>query len=166
LLAFCPQSFEPSKCHLNQSVRGRPECQRRRPNTTASELRLIGNTPKSSGTAGANVAKLTRFQQSYRQPDPAAVKRKRHLQHGRDGQRRIQFLVTNNLTLDLKRCSAEAWLIGPAARDFLRNTYLRLGRPWPDHRHTITSTALFLLTAREAGHFGTLPYNGATRKLG
>src|SRR5438309_2279037 len=32
------------------------------------------------------------------------------MQPGRDAKRRAQFLVKNNLALDLKHCAAEAWL--------------------------------------------------------
>jgi hypothetical protein len=33
----------------------------------------------------------------------------------------VQLLVKNNLALNLKRCTAEAWLIGPAAGDLVKN---------------------------------------------
>jgi hypothetical protein len=49
------------------------------------------------------------------------VERNRLLQRQRDGKRRVQFLVKNNLALDLKRSAAEVWLVGPAARDLDRN---------------------------------------------
>jgi hypothetical protein len=43
------------------------------------------------------------------------------MQRGRDARRRAQFLVKNNLALDLKRSAAEVWLVGPAARDLEKN---------------------------------------------
>jgi hypothetical protein len=43
------------------------------------------------------------------------------MQRQRDGKRRVQSLVKNNLALDLKRSTAGVWLIGPAARDLDRN---------------------------------------------
>jgi hypothetical protein len=43
------------------------------------------------------------------------------LQRQRDGKRRVQSLVKNNLALDLKRSTAGVWLIGPVARDLDRN---------------------------------------------
>ena len=33
----------------------------------------------------------------------------------------MQFLVKNNLALDLKHCAAEVWLVGPAAHDLVKN---------------------------------------------
>jgi hypothetical protein len=61
------------------------------------------------------------YQKAYRQTHPAAVERNRRLQRQRDGRRRVQFLVKNNLALDLKRCTAEAWLVGPAVEDLVKN---------------------------------------------
>ena len=43
------------------------------------------------------------------------------MQGRRDARRRAQFLVKNNLALDLKRSAAEVWLVGPAARDLEKN---------------------------------------------
>jgi hypothetical protein len=61
------------------------------------------------------------YQQTYRQTHPAVVERNRQLQNRRDAQRRVQFLVKNNLALDLKRCSAAAWLVGPAVENLVKN---------------------------------------------
>jgi len=33
----------------------------------------------------------------------------------------VSGLVKNNLALDLKRSAAEVWLVGPAARDLVKN---------------------------------------------
>jgi len=43
------------------------------------------------------------------------------MQPGRDAKRRAQFLVENNLALDLKHCVAEVWRLGPAVRDLEQN---------------------------------------------
>ena len=43
------------------------------------------------------------YQKTYRQSHEAAVERNRQLQRQRDGKRRVQSLVKNNLALDLKR---------------------------------------------------------------
>jgi len=61
------------------------------------------------------------YQKTYRQSHPAAVERNRELQRRRDAQRRVQFLVKNNLAVDLKHCTAEAWLVGPAVEDLVKN---------------------------------------------
>jgi hypothetical protein len=61
------------------------------------------------------------YQKNYRQSHPAAAVRNRQMQRGRDAKRRAQFLVKNNLALDLKRSAAEVWLVGPAARDLEKN---------------------------------------------
>jgi hypothetical protein len=61
------------------------------------------------------------YQKAYRLSHEAAVERNRQLQRQRDGRRRVQSLVKNNLALDLKRSAAGVWLIGPAVRDLDRN---------------------------------------------
>lgn len=61
------------------------------------------------------------YQKTYRQSHAAAVECNRQLQRRRDARRRAQFLVKNNLALDLKRCAAEVWLIGPATGDLEKN---------------------------------------------
>ena len=120
---FCQQSFEPSKFHLEQSVCGKPECQRRR--RAEYHHRRIATDPEYAEVVRDSRRKWRyahpSYQKTYRQSHPAAVERNRQLQHGRDAQRRVQFLVKNNLALDLKRCPAEAWLVGPAARDLVKN---------------------------------------------
>jgi hypothetical protein len=49
------------------------------------------------------------------------VDRNRDLQRKRDARRRVHLLVKNNLALDLKRCTAEAWLVGSAVEDLVKN---------------------------------------------
>jgi hypothetical protein len=44
------------------------------------------------------------YPKTYRQSHVAAVEGNRQMQRGRDARRRAQFLVKNNLALDLKRC--------------------------------------------------------------
>jgi hypothetical protein len=104
-------------------VCGRPECQRHR--RAEHHRQRIAADPEYAEVVRDNRRKWREahcdYQQRYRQSHPAAVERNRQLQRGRDARRRAQFLVKNNLALDLKRCSAEAWLIGPAARDLVKN---------------------------------------------
>ena len=120
---FCSQSFEVSQFHPQQSVCVRMECQRRR--RAESHRQRIATDPEYAEVVRDSQRKWRQahadYQPSYRQSHPAAVERNRQLQQGRDARRRAQFLVKNNLALDLKRCSAEAWLIGPTARDLVKN---------------------------------------------
>jgi len=104
-------------------VCGLLECQRRR--RAESHRQRIATDPEYAEVVRDSRRKWRQahrdYQQRYRQSHPTAAERNRQLQHGRDARRRAQFLVKNNLALDLKRCSAEAWLIGPTARDLVKN---------------------------------------------
>ena len=99
------------------------ECQRRR--RAESHRQRIATDPEYAEVVRDSRRKWRQahrdYQQRYRQSHPTAAERNRQLQHGRDARRRAQFLVKNNLALDLKRCNAEAWLIGPAVRDLVKN---------------------------------------------
>jgi hypothetical protein len=110
---------------LEQSVCRQPECQRRR--RAECHRRRIATDPEYAEVVRDSRRKWRQahpgYQKTYRQSHPAAVERNRQLQHGRDAQRRVQFLVKNNLALDLNRCTAEAWLIGPVARDLVKNNW-------------------------------------------
>lgn len=120
---FCQQSFQPSKFRLDQSVCSHPKCQRRR--RAEYHRRRIATDPEYAGVVRDSRRKWREahpgYQNTYRQSHAAAVERNRQLQGDRDAQRRVQLLVKNNLALDLKRCTAEAWLVGPAARDLVKN---------------------------------------------
>jgi hypothetical protein len=86
------------------------------PNTIAARSRPTPFMPgKKWREANAD------YQKAYRLSHEAAVERNRQLQRQRDGKRRVQSLVKNNLALDLKRSTAGVWLIGPAVRDLDRN---------------------------------------------
>jgi hypothetical protein len=61
------------------------------------------------------------YSRTYREKHPAVAERNRQQQRRRDQKRRIQNLAKNNLALDLKRCGAEVWLLGPAAEDLAKN---------------------------------------------
>jgi hypothetical protein len=108
---------------LDQSVCSQPECQRRR--RAEYHRRKIASDPEYAEVVRDSRRKWREahpgYQTTYRQSHAAAVERNRRLQHRRDGRRRVQLLVKNNLALDLKRCAAEAWLVGPAAHDLVKN---------------------------------------------
>ena len=117
------QSFEPSKFRPDQSVcspplcqrQGRAEYHRRKIDTDPVYAQVVIDSQKKWRDAHPDYPK------TYRQSHAAAVERNRQMQVGRDAKRRAQFLVKNNLALDLKRSAAEVWLVGPAARDLEKN---------------------------------------------
>lgn len=120
---FCQQSFEPSKFRPDQSVCNQPDCRRRR--RAEYHRRKIATDPVYAQVVGESRKKWRDahpdYPKTYRQSHVAAVERNRQMQRGRDARRRAQFLVKNNLALDLKRCAAEVWLIGPTAGDLVKN---------------------------------------------
>jgi hypothetical protein len=119
----CQQSFEPSKYRPDQIFCSLPDCQRRR--RAEYHRRKIETDPVYAGVVNDSRKKWREahpdYQETYRRSHEAAVERNRLLQRQRDGKRRVQSLVRNNLALDLKRSAAEVWLVGPAARDLDRN---------------------------------------------
>lgn len=120
---FCQQSFEPSKFRPDQNVCSHRDCQRRRRGeyhrrkieTDSEYAEVVRDSRRKWREAHPD------YQKNYRQSHEVAVARNRQLQKRRDSQRRVRLLVKNNLALDLKRCTAEAWLIGPGARDLVKN---------------------------------------------
>jgi hypothetical protein len=119
----CQQSFEPSKYRPDQSFCSQPDCQRER--RAEYHRRKIEADPVYAGVVNDSRKKWREthpdYQKAYRLSHEAAVERNRQLQRQRDGRRRVQSLVKNNLALDLKRSTAGIWLIGPAVRDLDRN---------------------------------------------
>ena len=105
---FCQQSFEPSKFRPDQSVCAEPDCQRRR--RAEYHHRKIATDPLYAQVVSDSRKKWRDahpdYQKSYRQSHPTATVRNRQMQRGRDARRRAQFLVKNNLALDLKRSAA------------------------------------------------------------
>jgi hypothetical protein len=119
----CQQSFQPSKYRPDQTFCSRPDCQRRR--RAEYHRRKIETDPVYAEVVNDSRKKWRDshpgYQRAYRQSHEAAAERNRQLQRQRDGKRRLQSLVKNNLALDLKRSPAEVWLVGPAARGLDRN---------------------------------------------
>jgi hypothetical protein len=119
----CQQSFEPSKYRPDQSFCSQPNCQCHR--RAEYHRRKIETDPVYAGVVNDSRKKWREahpdYQKAYRLSHEAAVERNRRLQRQRDGKRRVQSLVKNNLALDLKRSTAGVWLIGPAAPDLDRN---------------------------------------------
>jgi hypothetical protein len=120
---FCQQSFKPSKFRPDQSVCSQPACRRQR--RAEYHRRKIDADPVYAQVVIDSQKKWRDahpdYQKTYRQSHAAGVERNRQMQLGRDAKRRAQFLVKNNLALDLKHCAAEVWLLGPAVRDLEKN---------------------------------------------
>lgn len=120
---FCQQAFEPSRFRLEQSVCSQPACQRQR--RAEYHRHRITIDPEYAEVVRDSRRKWREahpgYQKTYRQSHAAAVERNRQLQRRRDAQRRVQVLVKNNPALDLKRCPAEAWLVGAAVPELVKN---------------------------------------------
>lgn len=120
---YCQQSFPVSKYRPEQSVCSAADCQRQR----------RADYHRQKLKSDADYAQVVRdsqrkwrdshpeYQRQYREEHPEAAERNRQKQRQRDDKRRVQNLVKNNVALDLKRCAAEVWLVGPAARDLDKN---------------------------------------------
>jgi hypothetical protein len=120
---FCKQSFQPSKYRPGQTVCGHPECQRRR-RAEYHRSKLAGD-PIYAQVVRDSQKKWRDahpgYQKTYWTEHPAAADRNRQQQRQRDRKQRLGNLVKNNLVLDLKRSPTEAWLVGPAAGDLVKN---------------------------------------------
>jgi hypothetical protein len=120
---YCQQPFQPSKYRPDQRVCGEPDCQRRRRadyhrqkmESDGEYAQVVGDSRRKWREAHPG------YSRQYREQHPAVAERNRQQQRRRDQKRRIQNLAKNNLALDLKRCAAEVWLLGPAAEDLAKN---------------------------------------------
>jgi hypothetical protein len=123
---FCLLSFEPSKFRPDQSVCSQPLCQRQRRgeyhrrkiDTDPVYAQVVIDSRKKWRDAHPD------YQKTYRQSHAPSVERNRQMQPRRDAKRRAQFLVKNNLALDLKHSAAEVWLLGPQFAILKRTTWL------------------------------------------
>src|SRR5579875_1904147 len=122
-LPLLPASF--SACPLPSPTTGlQPACLSASTTTGLSPAKNSFRSPLRPGRARKpqEVARrASRLQKRYRQTHPGAVERNRQRQHFRDQSRRLRSLVKNNLALDLRRCSSEVWLLGPAADELVKN---------------------------------------------
>lgn len=134
---YCQQPFRPAPFHPEQWVCSRPQC--RQQQRRAYHRRKIRSDPVYAEVVRDSRRKWREahpnYQQQYRHDHPQAVEQNREGQHLRDQRRRLGLLVKNNLALDLRHCPAEAWLLGPAATDLVKNNLagpnLLILRPWP-----------------------------------
>lgn len=102
----------------------RPECQARRRNEYRRRKRQTD--PEYAEVVRDSRRKWREahpgYQKNYWQKHPEAAARNRQQQRQRDQKRRVSRLVKNTLVVDLKRSAAEVWLVGPLARDLVKNT--------------------------------------------
>lgn len=120
---YCHESFEPSKFRPDQRVCSGAPCQRRR----------RADYHRGKIGADADYAQVVRdsqkkwrdthpdYHRDYRAAHPEAVEQNRRQQRQRDCKQHLGNLVKNNLALDLTASCSEAWLIGPAAADLVKN---------------------------------------------
>jgi hypothetical protein len=121
---FCQQAFQPSPRRRDQAVCSQPECQarrrgdyrRRKRQTDPEYAEVVRDSRRKWREAHPD------YQKNYRQNHPEAAARNRQQQRQRDQKRRVSILVKNTLVVDLKRSAAEVWLVGPLARDLVKNT--------------------------------------------
>ena len=120
---YCPQIFEASIYHPQQSVCSQPECQRRR--QADYHRKKIRNDGQYAETVRNSQSKWREehpdYWKQYRQRHPEAAERNREQQRRRDGQRRLEHLAKNNSALDLKSMVSEVWFVGPAGADLAKN---------------------------------------------
>jgi hypothetical protein len=122
-LSLLPKLFLPSVYRPQQSVCGRPECQRRRRSdyhwrklATDPEYRqIVRDSQKQWWDEHPD------YQKQRRPQNPKLVESYRQEQRQRDQRRRVEHLVRNNLASDLKQSASEVWLFGPKVRDLDRN---------------------------------------------
>jgi hypothetical protein len=122
--SYCQQAFQPSKRRPDQAVCSRSQCQNRRRNEYRRKKRQTD--PEYAAVVRDSRRKWREahpdYQKQYRQTHPEAVTRNRQRQRQRDQKRRVGQLVKNTLVFDLKRSTAEVWLLGPLAQDLEKNT--------------------------------------------
>ena len=121
---YCQTAFQPSRRRPDQNVCSHRECQNRRRNdyrrnkrrTDPVYAQVVSDSRQKWRAAHPD------YQKTYRQSHPEAAARNRQQQRQRDRRRRIRRLVENTLVFDLKRSTADVWVLGPLAQDLEKNT--------------------------------------------
>jgi len=120
---YCQQAFQPSPYRIQQRACSQAECQRRRrADYHRQKIRtdpLYAQVVRDSRRQWQ--AEHADYQKTYWQTHSEAAERNRERQRHRDRQRRVTNLVKNNVALDLKRSTAEVWLVGPETADLVKN---------------------------------------------
>ena len=120
---YCQGKFQPSSCHPGQTVCAEPDCQRQRRadyhrgkiQSDPDYRQVCLDSPRKWRTAHPD------YWKNYRELHPEAVEKNRRRQRQRDQSRRLANLANNNLALDLKRSTAEVYLVGPGAAELANN---------------------------------------------
>ena len=121
---YCQVPFQPSKCHPQQSVCSRTECQRQR-NADYRRAKLAADSAyaeKCRESARHWRKQHPSYWRQYRESHPSAVERNRQPQTARDRKRYLQALANNTLASDLKPCPAKVWLVGHQLHELANNT--------------------------------------------
>ena len=121
---YCQTVFQPAPRRPDQTVCSRRQCQNRRGNEYRREKRrtdpvyaqIVADSRRKWRQAHPD------YQKTYRQSHPDAAARNRQQQSQRDRKRRIRRLVKNTLVFDVKRSTADVWVLGPLAEDLEKNT--------------------------------------------
>ena len=120
---YCQQAFQPSPYRLQQRVCSQPECQRRRrADYHRQKIRtdlLYAQVVKDSRDKWRS--EHADYQKNYWQKHSEAAERNRERQRQRYRRGRVTNLVKNNVALDLKRSTAEVWLVGVETADLVKN---------------------------------------------
>ena len=112
---YCRGLFFPSIYRPQQLVCSQPTCQRRR-------KREYHRRKLKTDVLYRQVVRESRkqwrdehrdYQRQRRQRQPELVEKNRDRQRARDQKRRLERLVRNSVAVDLKRSTAEIWLLGP-----------------------------------------------------
>jgi hypothetical protein len=124
---YCQRLFQPSRFHPQQAVCDQLSCQRQR--RREYHQQKIRSDPLYAQVVRESDQKWHEahpgYQKHYWKSHPQAAERNRQQQRRRDRHRRLRHLVKNNLALDLRHSPAEAWLVGPAADDLVKNNLAR-----------------------------------------
>jgi hypothetical protein len=121
---YCQQALRPSPRRPDQTVCSRDECQARRRNdyrrrkrqTDPEYAEVVRDSRRKWRAAHPD------YQKQYWRDHPEAAARNRQQQRQRDQKRQVQLLVKNTRVIDLKRSTAEVWLVGRLAEDLVKNT--------------------------------------------
>ena len=120
---YCQRAFLPSVYRPQQVVCSQAECQRQR--RTDYHRQKLGTDPEYRQVARDSQRKWRQahpdYLRQYLAQHAEAVERNRQQQQRRDQKRRIHLLEKNNLALDLKRSTAEVWLVGPEIKNLEKN---------------------------------------------
>ena len=121
---YCQSTFQASPRRPDQRVCSRRECQNQRRNEYRRKKRRADPVYAQVVSDSRRKWRQTHpdYQKTYRQSHPEAAARNREQQRQRDCKRCIRHLVKNTLVFDVKRSTADVWVLGPLAEDLEKNT--------------------------------------------